>query len=588
MRRRSLALRVIGVLTLAALIPTLAIGTLAFARTRADLEREVVRGHLALIRALGAGLDATLQDARRTVEIAAATWADTRIDAAPASELDRRATERLLARLDRDVPVIARVAIVDPTGAPVAGGALPPGVDLAARSFGGYVGDAAFSAEGAHVPLVVQARSRTGALVGVFVAEIDLGFVADALRGARLGAGATVTVVDGRGTVVASTDRRAAVGTSRKGDVAIDRALGAAAEGHTSRAGELAVFRNLASYQSLRGVRWAIVLTQPERDAYAVAAITRRLTLLVAVVALALALAVGALLAARLTRPLAALATRADAIAHGDTAPAPPIRGPGEVGVLGARVEEMAARIGERAELQAALARGDRLASVGVMAAQVAHEINNPLTTVLGYAALLAEDKPADHADRAGLELIADEATRMKAIVAGLLGYARAETAGDRATAVAPGEIGRLVAALLAPAVRKARATLTVTLDDAPAIAFDGHALQQVLVNLVTNALHAAPGGTITIGWSPLPGGRIALEVCDDGPGIPAAERARVFDPFVTTKPAGVGTGLGLAVVRHLVTRAGAAIAVDDAPAGGARFRLTVATAPVVPPAEPP
>jgi signal transduction histidine kinase len=109
-----------------------------------------------------------------------------------------------------------------------------------------------------------------------------------------------------------------------------------------------------------------------------------------------------------------------------------------------------------------------------------------------------------------------------------------------------------------------------------------------VLVNLVTNALHAAPGGTITIGWSPLPGGRIALEVCDDGPGIPAAERARVFDPFVTTKPAGVGTGLGLAVVRHLVTRAGAAIAVDDAPAGGARFRLTVATAPVVPPAEPP
>jgi signal transduction histidine kinase len=394
-----------------------------------------------------------------------------------------------------------------------------------------------------------------------------------------------VTVVDGRGTVVASTDRRAAVGTSRKGDVAIDRALGAAAEGHTSRADELAVFRNLASYQSLRGVRWAIVLTQPERDAYAVAAATRRLTLLVAVIALALALAVGAFLAARLTRPLAALATRADAIAHGDTAPAPPIRGPGEVGVLGARIEEMAGRIGERAELQAALARGDRLASVGVMAAQVAHEINNPLTTVLGYAALLAEDKPADHADRAGLELIADEATRMKAIVAGLLGYARAETAGDRATAVAPGEIGRLVAALLAPAVRKAQATLTVTLDDAPAIGFDGHALQQVLVNLVTNA-HAAPGGAIT-----------GLE-----PAARRPDRAR----RVRRRPrrAAGRAGPGVRPVRHHQAgrrrhRAGLAVratsspgrrgdAVDDAPAGGARFRLTVATAPVVPPAEPP
>ncbi|MBK9030138.1 MAG: HAMP domain-containing histidine kinase [Myxococcales bacterium] len=383
---------------------------------------------------------------------------------------------------------------------------------------------------------------------------------------------------------MASSDERAKVGASRRGDVAIDRALGAAAEGHLTRAGELAVFRSLSSYQSLRGVRWAIVLTQPEREAYAVAATTRRVTLLVAAIALALALAVGAFLAARLTRPLTALAARADAIAHGDTAPAPAIRGPGELGHLAARVEEMAGRIGERAELQAALARGDRLASVGVMAAQVAHEINNPLTTVLGYAALLAEDKPADHADRPGLELIAAESTRMKAIVAGLLGYARAESAHDRAEPTAPGAIGRLVAALLAPVVRKARVTLTVALDDAPAIAFDGHALQQVLVNLVTNAVHAAPDGAVAVTWSPMPGqAAIAIDVCDDGPGVPAAERGRVFDPFVTTKPADAGTGLGLAVVRHLVTRAGATVAVDDAAGGGARFRVIVATAPVVP-----
>ncbi len=579
MRRGALAIRVIGVLALAALIPTLAIGALAVARTRADLEREVVRGHLALIRALGANLDATLQDARRTVELAAATWADARLQAAPTDDADRRATARLLARLDRDVPVIARVVIVDPSGAAIAGGPVPAEVDLGRRSFGGYVGDVAFGERGPQVPLVVQARSRTGELVAVFVAEIDLGFVAQAVRGARLGDGARVTVIDGRATTVASSDPTAVVGARRAGDVAFDRALGAAAEGHLSRDGELAVFRSLSSYQSLRGVRWAIVLTQPEADAYAVAATTRRLTLVVAVIALVIALAVGALLAARLTRPLAALAARADAIAHGDTAPAPPIRAPGELGHLAARVEEMAGRIGERAELQAALARGDRLASVGVMSAQVAHEINNPLTTVLGYAALLAEDKADDHPDRAGLELIAAEATRMKAIVAGLLGYARAETASDRAEAAEPAAIGRLVAALVAPAARKARVALTVALDDAPAITFDAHALQQVLVNLVTNAIHAAPDGAITVSWSPMPGGAIALDVCDDGPGVPVAERARVFDPFVTTKPASAGTGLGLAVVRHLVTRAGATIAVDDAPAGGARFRVIVATA---------
>jgi signal transduction histidine kinase len=583
MRPRSLGVRVIGVLALAALIPTLAIGALAFARTRGDLEREVVRGHLALIRALGANLDATLQDARRTVEIAAATWADARTGAHPQGDADRRATARLLARLDRDVPVIAGVAIVDPDGALVAGSA-PPTIELGAGSFGGYVGDAGFAASGPRVPLVVQARSRTGELVAVFVAEIDLGFVADTVRGARLGPGASVVVVDGDGTVVASTDPTIEVGARRRDDAAIARALGAAAEGHTTAAGALAVYRNLSSYQSVRGVRWAIILTQPEADAYALARATRRITLVVAAVALALALALGALLAARLTRPLVALAARADAIARGETAPAAPIAGPGEVGHLGARIEEMAGRIGERSELQAALARGDRLASVGVMAAQVAHEINNPLTTVLGYAALLAEDKPEDHPDRQGLVLIAAEATRMKSIVAGLLGYARAETAGDRDPRTQPREIGRLVAALLAPAVRRSGARLTVALDDAPAIRFDGHALQQVLVNLITNALHAAPGGAVTVTWTAAPGDRLALDVCDDGPGVPPAERARVFDPFVTTKPAGTGTGLGLAVVRHLVARAGATIAVDDAPGGGARFRVVAA---VVPPDAP-
>src|SRR5207248_7757466 len=104
-----------------------------------------------------------------------------------------------------------------------------------------------------------------------------------------------------------------------------------------------------------------------------------------------------------------------------------------EIGVLAHSVDEMAKRIAERAELQSALARGDRLASVGVMSAQVAHEINNPLTTVLGYAKLLQEDKPEGHPDRAALALIADEAERMKKIIGALLEYARAPRMSDSA-----------------------------------------------------------------------------------------------------------------------------------------------------------
>ncbi len=577
---RSLTGRVIVVLALAALIPTLAIGALAFTRTRADLEREVVRGNLALVRALGAGLDSTLQDARRSVEIAAAAWADGRVAAAPVDPADERATARLLGRLERAIPVLARLAVVDSDGKVIAGDPLPAGVDLAARSFGGYVGDALFVDGKPRVPLVVQARSRTGELVGFFVAEIDLGFVSDALAAARLGHGARVVVVDGQGTPVARSDGQPPGGPSWRGRPAVDRALGAAAEGHLASGGTVAVFRNLASYQSLRGVRWAIVLEQPEDDAYAPAAATRRTTILVAVVALAAALLLGAWLATRLTRPLGALASRADAIARGDAA-GPPVRGPGEIGHLATRLDEMAVRIGERAELQAALARGDRLASVGVMSAQVAHEINNPLTTVLGYAKLLAEDKAEDHPDRTGLDLIAGEAARMKQIVAGLLDYARAGKPGDdgEREACDPAAVARHVSALVAPGLRKAKVALSVDSAAAPRAAIDAHALQQILVNLVQNAAQAMPdGGAVAIGWSALPGDvAFALDVTDDGPGVPAADRARVFDPFFTTKAAGTGTGLGLAVVKHLVARAGGTIEVGDAPGGrGARFRITL------------
>ena len=158
--------------------------------------------------------------------------------------------------------------------------------------------------------------------------------------------------------------------------------------------------------------------------------------------------------------------------------------------MLAARIEEMARRIAERHELQAALARGDRLATVGVMSASVAHEINNPLTTVLGYSRLLLEDKPDDHPDRAGLELIGGEAERMKAIVSGLLDYARVEkeTRGPTDLAV----VIRHCAALVQPTLRRARASLELDLAaDLPEVAADAHALQQVLVNLFQNAAQA-------------------------------------------------------------------------------------------------
>jgi two-component system NtrC family sensor kinase len=570
-RRGTLTWRIVAILAAAAVVPTVIVGVLAVRRARSDVEREVVRGNLALVRAVGAQLDGTLQDARRSLELAAASWAD--------GGADPKQTDRLLGRLRRQVPILSALTIVDPDGARVAGDPLPAGVDTGANSFGGYIGDVRRSDDRSVVEVVVQARSRTGELVGVFVAALDLGFVADALAAVRLGRGALLYLVDGHGIPVARSDGAPPGADSWRGRPAVDRALGAAVEGHLSAHGTVAVFRSLASYQTMRGVRWALVLEQPEKDAYALAAETRTDTLIAGTVALALALLIGSLLAARLTRPLTALADRADAIASGNTPPRAPVDGPGEVGELSQRIEEMARRIAERAELQAALARGDRLATVGVMSASVAHEINNPLTTVLGYARLLAEDKAEDHPDRAGLELIASEADRMKVIVSGLLDYARVEKQ-DRGPTELAGVL-RHVSALMEPQLRRAKVRLALDAPaDLPPVAADAHALQQVLVNLVQNAAQAMQpaGGAVTARASSGPGGlTVICDILDEGPGVPAEARARVFDPFYTTKDAGIGTGLGLAVCKHLVATFGGTIDVGEGDGGrGARFRVVI------------
>ncbi|MEJ7600520.1 MAG: sensor histidine kinase [Kofleriaceae bacterium] len=589
----SLRWRVFLVLALAAVVPTVIVGVLAIVRARDAVEREVNRGALAHIRALGAALDGTLQGARRTVELAAGTWAD--------DSADPRKTQLLIKRLRRDVPIVAGLSILAPDGKLLHGDPVPAGVDIGSHSFGGYIGDAQHAGGRTLVHLVVQARGRTGELIGVFVATLDLGFVRDVIAAARLGPGARVLVVDGRGVTVAASDGLHGVpheswaGEPAGKDPAVDRALASTVEGTLSTNGWLSAYRNLSSYQSLRGVRWAILHQQPEHEAYALARRTTRDTAIVGGAALALALALGALFATRLTRPLADLARRADAIAAGTADTTAPIKGPGEIGVLGKRIDDMARRIAERSELQTALARGDRLASVGVMSAQVAHEINNPLTTVLGYAKLLIEDKAADHPDRAALEMIASEAERMKGIVGGLLEYARTPRQSEREIASAggvatascePAAVVRHVAALLNPQLKKARATLASDIGSTASVAIEAHALQQILVNLVQNASQAmtdgkTPGGTITIASRPEPGGiATAITVSDDGPGIPPTDRNRVFDPFFTTKAAGVGTGLGLAVCKHLIATAGGSIEVGDAPGGrGAEFRLVIPNA---------
>ena len=138
------------------------------------------------------------------------------------------------------------------------------------------------STSGRWSTLVVQARGRTGELMGVVVAALDLGFVRDVIAAARLGPGARVLVVDGAGVPVATSDRARPSPQSLAGrDPVVDRALASTVEGTLSADGWVSAYRNLSSYQSLRGVRWAIIHQQPEAEAYALARRTTRDTMII-------------------------------------------------------------------------------------------------------------------------------------------------------------------------------------------------------------------------------------------------------------------------------------------------------------------
>lgn len=224
------------------------------------------------------------------------------------------------------------------------------------------------------------------------------------------------------------------------------------------------------------------------------------------------------------------------------------------------------------------LAEGERLASVGRLAAGVAHEIGNPLTAIFGLADLLAEgglDEP-EVRDFAGR--IRKESERAHGTIRDLLDFARAKPEQDAGGNTSLTQVIEHVTGLLRP--QKGFRSIDVHTD----IAADLHVrmnearLTQVLVNLALNAQDAIasgnPGGAGTLRFTAsAEDTRVIVRVEDDGPGVNAEVRERLFEPFVTTKDPGRGTGLGLAVCRSLVEAAGGTLRLEDSPRG-ATFRL--------------
>jgi PAS domain S-box-containing protein len=219
-----------------------------------------------------------------------------------------------------------------------------------------------------------------------------------------------------------------------------------------------------------------------------------------------------------------------------------------------------------------------RLAAFGRLAAGIVHELNNPLVAVVTYSDHLLERRRGsalDPGDAEKLRRIRDAGERIQRLARDLITYAR--PSADRPEPLDLGSLLDQVARMCDPALRDARARLRLELEPAPRILGGRASLLQVFVNLVTNAAHALPpeGGTVTLGLSSR-GEEVVARISDDGRGMPPEVRARIFEPFFSTKEGGRGVGLGLSIVQGIVARHGGSIEVASEPGQGTTFTVTL------------
>jgi signal transduction histidine kinase len=368
----------------------------------------------------------------------------------------------------------------------------------------------------------------------------------------------------------------------------------------------LATRSHASAGQFVTQSRGLVVVTQPRNDDLAGRGtpLVRLVALYMVTFALALLVFAYFVLTRLIVRPVEQLVDAADRVANGARSLRVPRSGARELIELGASVQAMTERlIHEEAalilkveeltqtttrltETQAQLVRSERMASVGRLAAGVAHEIGNPIAALMGMQDLLIEGQLPPDTQGDFLQRMRRETERIHAVVRDLLDFARPEErARPEVTGVSDVHaVVSDVVALVRPQKSFQDVRVEVDVEQSLRARMVAGRLTQVLLNIVLNAGAAIASSKRRAGQVLIRarnvGGQVRVEVQDDGPGIAREVRERLFEPFVTTKDVGEGIGLGLAVCRGLVESAGGEVGVDWSCDAGARFYVVLPLAP--------
>jgi two-component system NtrC family sensor kinase len=231
-------------------------------------------------------------------------------------------------------------------------------------------------------------------------------------------------------------------------------------------------------------------------------------------------------------------------------------------------------KVRELNSAQQQLVHSARMAAIGELAANVAHEINNPLTSVLGYTSHLLKTLELPEESRKKLHMMEQETLRVRKIIRNLLDFAR-----QRVPSMQPGDVVqplRETVSLLQGVAERAAVRIVEEYPASPAVVnMDHNELKQVFINIMNNALHAMPeGGDLTVRVDAGHRGEAVVEFSDTGCGIPREHLQKIFDPFFSTKVSSDGTGLGLSISYRIIQNHGGRIEVESEVGRGSRFRV--------------